>query len=86
MANKGLKTANIPLVNEMKIPKGVLESKNLCVIGLITELYISYKKFNFPLKDVLTVKEHLKKYFSLIQLQEDDIMNIYDLMVYDKKN
>ena len=56
------------------------------VIGLITELYISYKKFNFPLKDVLTVKEHLKKYFSLIQLQEDDIMNIYDLMVYDKKN
>ena len=56
------------------------------VIGLITELYISYKKFNFPLKDVLNVKEHLKKYFSLIQLQEDDIMNIYDLMVYDKKN
>ena len=56
------------------------------VIGLITELYISYKKFNFPLKDVLTVKEHLKKYFSLIQLQEDDIMSIYDLMVYDKKN
>ena len=56
------------------------------VIGLITELYISYKKFNFPLKDVLTVKEHLKKYFSLIQFQEDDIMNIYDLMIYDKKN
>ena len=56
------------------------------VIGLITELFISYKKFNFPLKDVLNVKEHLKKYFSLIQLQEDDIMNIYDLMVYDKKN
>ena len=37
LANKGLKTANIPLVNEMKIPKDVLESKNLCVIGLITE-------------------------------------------------
>ena len=56
------------------------------VIGIITELYISHKKFNFPLKDVLDVKEHLKKYFSLIQLQEDDIMNIYDFMVYDKKN
>ena len=37
LANKGLKTANIPLVNEMKIPKDVLESKNLCVIGLVTE-------------------------------------------------
>ena len=56
------------------------------VIGIITELYISHKKFNFPLKDVVTVKEHLKNYFSLIQLEVDDIMNIYDLMVYDKKN
>jgi len=56
------------------------------VIGIITELYISHKKFKFPLKDVVSVKEHLKKYFSLIPLQEDDIMNIYDLMVYDKKN
>ncbi len=56
------------------------------VIGIITELYISHKKFNFPLKDVETVKEHLKNYFSLIQLEENDIMNIYDLMVYDKKN
>ena len=56
------------------------------VIGIIAELYISHKKFNFPLKDVVTVKEHLKNYFSLIQLDEDDIMNIYDLMVYDKKN
>lgn len=56
------------------------------VIGIITELYISHKKFDFPLKDVVSVKEHLKKYFSLMSLQEDDIMNIYDLMVYDKKN
>ena len=37
LANKGLKTANIPLVNEMKIPKDVVESKNLCVVGLVTE-------------------------------------------------
>ena len=56
------------------------------VIGIITELYISHKKFNFPLKDVVTVKEHLKNYFSSILLEEDDIMNIYELMVYDKKN
>tara|TARA_Y100001935_G_scaffold214549_1_gene185717 strand:- start:1038 stop:2066 length:1029 start_codon:yes stop_codon:yes gene_type:complete len=56
------------------------------VIGLITELFISHKKFNFPLKDVVSVKEHLKKYFSLINLKDNDIMNIYDLMVYDKKN
>ena len=37
LANKGLKTSNIPLVNEMRIPKGVMETKNICVIGLTTE-------------------------------------------------
>ena len=37
LANKGLKTANIPLVNEMQIPKDVIESKKLCVVGLVTE-------------------------------------------------
>ena len=37
LANKGLKTSNIPLVNEMSIPKGVAETKNICVIGLTTE-------------------------------------------------
>ena len=37
LANKGLKTANIPLVNEMQIPKDIIETKNLCVIGLVTE-------------------------------------------------
>ena len=56
------------------------------VIGIITELYISHRKFNFPLKDVISVKNHLNKYFNLIPLEENDITNIYDLMVYDKKN
>ena len=56
------------------------------VIGIITEIYISHKKFNFPLKDVLSIKEHLKKYFILIPLNEIDIEGIYNLMVYDKKN
>ena len=37
LANKGLKTSNIPLVNEMHIPRDVIESKNLCVVGLVTE-------------------------------------------------
>ena len=37
LANKGLKTANIPLVNEMEIPKGIIGSKKLCVVGLVTE-------------------------------------------------
>ena len=37
LANKGLKTSNIPLVNNMTIPNSLLENKNACVVGLITE-------------------------------------------------
>ena len=37
LANKGLNTSNIPLVNEMSIPTDVINSKSLCVIGLTTE-------------------------------------------------
>ena len=37
LANKGLKTSNIPLVNNMTIPNSLIENKNACVVGLITE-------------------------------------------------
>ena len=37
LANKGLKTSNIPLVNDMSIPNEIMKSNTLCVIGLITE-------------------------------------------------
>ena len=37
LANKGLKTSNIPLVNEMSIPPDLIKSKSLCIIGLTTE-------------------------------------------------
>ena len=37
LANKGLKTSNIPLVNDMSIPNDIMKSDNLCVIGLTTE-------------------------------------------------
>ena len=37
LANKGLKTSNIPLVNDMSIPLDIVNSKKLCVVGLITE-------------------------------------------------
>jgi 3-dehydroquinate synthase len=56
------------------------------VIGLITELYISHKKLNFPMKDLVAVKEHLSKYFSQISFSDSDIDQVCDLMIYDKKN
>tara|TARA_B100001057_G_scaffold175916_1_gene176549 strand:+ start:7452 stop:8486 length:1035 start_codon:yes stop_codon:yes gene_type:complete len=56
------------------------------VIGIITELYISHIKFNMSLKDVLSVKNHLNKYFKLIPFDNNDIDEVFDLMIYDKKN
>jgi len=38
LANKGYKTANIPLINQNSIPKNLKKNpQNFCVIGLITE-------------------------------------------------
>ena len=38
LANKGLKTSNIPLVNEMSVPKDIVNTiHKICVVGLITE-------------------------------------------------
>ena len=37
LANKGLKTSNIPLVNDMSIPNDIVKSETICVIGLTTE-------------------------------------------------
>ena len=45
LANKGLKTSNIPLVNEMNIPSTLL-IQVLCVVGLITEAERLFDKRN----------------------------------------
>ena len=37
LANKGFKTSNIPLVNEMNVPNDIIDSSKLCIIGLTTE-------------------------------------------------
>ena len=37
LANRGFKTSNIPLVNDMSIPNEIVKSTTLCVIGLTTE-------------------------------------------------
>ena len=38
LANKGFKTANIPLINKNSIPKNLKENpQNFCIVGLTTE-------------------------------------------------
>ena len=55
-------------------------------MGLITELYISYRLNDFPLDTVSKLKEVSLKYFSRISLTDSDLKDIYDLMIFDKKN
>ena len=55
LANKGLKTSNIPLVNEMSIPKDVMSAKNLCIVGLVTE---AERLFDIRRNRLNTLKEN----------------------------
>ena len=37
LANRGFKTANIPLINEKSIPNKIKNDSSLCIVGLTTE-------------------------------------------------
>ena len=56
------------------------------IVGLITELYISAIQNNFPLITVDKLKEISSKYFEKINLSDDQLEQIFDLMIFDKKN
>ena len=56
------------------------------IVGLITELYISAIQNNFPLITVHKLKEISSKYFEKINLSDDQLEQIFDLMIFDKKN
>lgn len=56
------------------------------IVGLITELYISAIQNNFPLITVDKLKEISSKYFEKINLSNDQLEQIFDLMIFDKKN
>ena len=55
LANRGLKTSNIPLVNEMSIPKDVISAANLCIVGLVTE---AERLFDIRRNRLNTLKEN----------------------------
>ncbi|MDA9883825.1 3-dehydroquinate synthase [Flavobacteriaceae bacterium] len=56
------------------------------IVGLITELYISHKLLSFPLSDLENIKTELLKHYKVISFSDNDVNQIYDLMIFDKKN
>ena len=66
-------------INELKHGEAI-------IVGLITELYISHKQIGFPMSDLEKIKTELLKHYKLISFSENDVNQIYDLMIFDKKN
>ncbi|HBK83919.1 MAG TPA: 3-dehydroquinate synthase [Flavobacterium sp.] len=55
-------------------------------IGMILEAYISLEKKLISNDDYQEIKYIIKELFETIPFDEDDIKNIIDLLIYDKKN
>ncbi len=55
-------------------------------IGLILETYISYLRKNFDLKLTNEIKNYLNQHYEIIKFSQESIINIIDLLKYDKKN
>ena len=66
-------------INELKHGEAI-------IVGLITELYISHKQLSFPLSDLENIKTQFLKHYKLISFSDNDVNQIYDLMIFDKKN
>ncbi|MEL0245329.1 MAG: 3-dehydroquinate synthase, partial [Flavobacteriaceae bacterium] len=54
--------------------------------GLIIELYISHLTLGFPLEKVELCTKHINNLFPKIKLTENEIIKLYQLMKFDKKN
>jgi len=55
-------------------------------VGMIMELYLSHKQFNFPLKLVEEVKNKIQSLFGKVEITSSDFGKIIDLLIHDKKN
>ena len=54
--------------------------------GIIIELYISHLTLGFPLKKVELCTKHINNLFPKVKLTNNEIMYLYDIMRFDKKN
>ncbi|MDC3162066.1 kinase/pyrophosphorylase [Candidatus Pelagibacter sp.] len=70
LANKGLKTSNIPLVNDMSIPLDIINSKKLCVVGLVTE---AERLFDIRRNRLSSLKENETSDYTDIEKIRDEI-------------
>ena len=77
LANRGLKTINIPLVLDQKIPKDLSDNKSACIVGLIAD---PERLADIRRNRVAIMRDHnLKEYTSLehIRKEVDDSRTLF---------
>ena len=73
LANKGLKTSNIPLVNENSIPESLKKNpKMACVVGLTTE---AERLFDIRKNRMMTLKERENTSYTNINKIKEEVEN-----------
>jgi 3-dehydroquinate synthase len=55
-------------------------------IGLICELYLSYKCSHFPSEKLIRITHYIKEHYPLFFFDCKDYAPLYELMTHDKKN
>lgn len=55
-------------------------------VGLVVELYISHKIFNFPMDIINQLKQFVKDFYGNVSLTENQLADIIALLHHDKKN
>ena len=69
LANRGLKTVNVPLVLDQKIPNGLEHNKKSCIVGLIAD---PDRLADIRRNRVAIMKDHkLKEYTDLKSIKEE---------------
>lgn len=55
-------------------------------VGMVVELYISYKTFGYPLETIQQFKQFVVTYYGNIKLAQNQLIDIISLLHHDKKN
>ncbi len=76
LANRGLKTINIPLIPEQEIPKDLVKNKKSCIIGLVAD---PDRLADIRRNRVAIMKDHKLKEYTDIDFIKTELSNSKDL-------
>ena len=76
LANRGLKTINIPLILEQEIPKDLVKNKKSCIIGLVAD---PDRLADIRRNRVAIMKDHKLKEYTDIDFIKTELSNSKDL-------